>query len=239
MNDPQHARPGDLVAPLALDAAVPLYGLLHVPPDDGSLALHGFLKQAVEYARLTPDPAALWGAVQSYAQATLPPDRQQSWLGWIFDAFTGLHPPDVDLSGWLMALDHFGVAPNPWKDTGMSGENVKAAGALIDRYAAELDEAGFAAALAEAQARPLTEWDKRLHQAYGFVYFDRAGGADPFAKLKFVHQGEALRRAVRATDLADPAFPGAAMHRKAQALIDAREVWMPPGRALGPLSALI
>jgi hypothetical protein len=239
MNDPQYARPGDLVAPLALDAAAPLYGLMHVPPGDGSLALHGFLKEAVDYARLTPDHTALWAAVQSYAQATLPAEQQQSWLGWIYDAFTGLHPPDVDLSGWLIALDHFGVVPDPWKGTGMMPAEVKAAGALLDRYAAELDEPAFAAAVAEAQSRPLTEWDKRLHQAYGFVYFDRAAGADPFAKLKFVHQGEALRRAIRATNLADPDFPGAALLQKAQALIDARDIWMPPGRNLAPLSALI
>ncbi|MCU0801989.1 MAG: hypothetical protein MUD11_09450 [Rhodobacteraceae bacterium] len=238
MNDPQYARPGDLVAPLALDAAAPLYDLLHVPPGDGSLAMHGFLKQAVEYARLNPDPAALWAAVQSYAQATLTPEQQQSWLGWLFNAFTGLHPPDVDLSGWMIALDYFAVAPDPWKDSGMSGENVQAAVALLDRYAAALDAPGFAAALAEAQARPLTAWDKRLHQAYGFVYFDRAGGADPFTKLKFVHQGEALRRAVRETRLDDPDFPAETLRVLAQALIDRRDIWMPPGRTLGPLSTL-
>jgi hypothetical protein len=239
MTDPQYARPGDLVAPLALDAALPLYRLLHVPPDDGSLRLHAFLKQAVDYARFAPDQGALWDAVKSYAQATLSEADQQAWLGWIFAAFSGLHPPDVDLSGWLMALEYFHTVPNTWDDSGMSQENVEAVTALIDRYFAELDEDAFMAAIAACQARPLTDWDKRMHQAYGFVYFDRASGADPFLRLKFVNQGEALRRAVRATDLAHPTFPAAVLHAKAQALIDRREVWMPPGRHLSPLSTLI
>ncbi len=238
MTDPQYARPGDLVAPLALDAALPLYRLLRAPPDDGSLRLHAFLKQAVDYARFAPDQGALWAAVQSYAQATLPEADHQAWLGWIYAAFTGLHPPDVDLSGWLIALEYFHTAPNALDDGGMSLENIEAVTALIDRYFAELAEDAFIAAIAACQARPLTDWDKRMHQAYGFVYFDRASGADPFAKLKFVNQGEALRRAIRATDLSSPAFPAAALHAKAQALIDRREVWMPPGRQLSPLSDL-
>jgi hypothetical protein len=239
MIDPQYARPGRLVAPLALDAALPLYAPLHAPPDDGSLRLHAFLKQAIEYAKFAPEAAALWAAVQSYAQTTLPEADQRAWLGWIYAAFSGLHPPDVDLSGWLMALEHFHFAPNAWDGSGMSQENIESANALIDCYFAELDEDAFMAAIAACQARPLTDWDKRMHQAYGFVYFDRASGADPFLSLKFVNQGEALRRAVRATDIANPAFPATALRAQAQALIDRREVWMPPGRALGPLSAVL
>jgi hypothetical protein len=236
MTDPEHARPGDLVAPLALDAAAPLYALLHAPPDDGSLRLHAFLKQAVEYARLTPDDAALWAAVKSYAEATLPEADRMAWLGWIYNAFAGQHPPDVDLSGWLIALEHLQSSPDAWAGSGMSENDIKAATALIDRYYAELDEAAFLAAVAECQARPLTDWDKRMHQAYGFVYFDRASGSDPFLRLKFVNQGESLRRAIRATDLADPAFPATALRMQAQAVIDELGVWMPPGRKLSALS---
>jgi hypothetical protein len=239
MIDPQYARPGDLVAPLALDAALPLYRLLHAPPDDGSLRLHAFLKQAVDYARFAPDRNALWAAVQSYAKATLPEADQTAWLGWIYAAFTGLHPPDVDLSGWLIALEHFHYAPNAWDGSGMSEDNIESANALIDRYFTELNQDAFLAAIADCQARPLTDWDKRMHQAYGFVYFDTAKGADPFLALKFVNQGESLRRAIRATDMTKPAFPAAALRAQAQALIDKRDIWMPPGRALGPLSDVL
>jgi hypothetical protein len=239
MTDPEHARPGDLIAPLALDAALPLYALLHAPPDDGSLRLHAFLKQAVEYARFAPDHAALWAAVQSYAAATLPEADQQSWLGWIYAAFAGLHPPDVDLSGWLIALEHFHTSSNAWANSGMTEDQIKSATALIDRYYTELDEEAFDAAVSACQARPITDWDKRLHQAYGFVYFDRASGADPFLGLKFINQGEALRRAVRATNLTDPAFPAVALQKQAQAVIDDLDVWMPPDRHLSPLSALL
>jgi hypothetical protein len=239
MFDPEYAKPGRLVPPLALDACVPLYSLLHAPPDDGSLRRHAFLKQAVEYARFVPDQAALWAAVQSYAHATLSETDNKAFLGWIYNAFTGLHPPDVDLSGWLIALLHFHYSPNTWEDSGMSQENIEAANAMIDRYFAELDEDAFMAAVAQCQARPLTDWDKRMHQAYGFVYFDRARGADPFLKLKFVHQGETLRSIVRTTDFTDPAFPVEELRIKAQALIDKLDVWMPPGLALGPLSAVL
>lgn len=236
MTDPEHARPGDLVAPLALDAALPLYALLHVPPDDGSLRLHRFLKEAVEYARFASDEAALWAAVKSYAEATLTDADRTAWLNWIYAAFAGLHPPDVDLSGWLIALEHFHSAPDAWASSGMSEDQIKVAAALIDRYYLELDEEAFLAAIAACQARPLTDWDKRMHQAYGFVYFDRAGGADPFLSLKFINQGEALRRAIRATDIESPAFPAAALRTQAQAVIDTLGVWMPPGRTLGPLA---
>ena len=178
MNDPQYARPGDIIPKLALDAALPLYGQLHVPPDDGSLRMHAFLKQALEYANLA-ERADLWDRVVAYGQATLDANDQSQWLSWIFNAFTGSHAPDIDLSSWLMAMDYFHVVPNAWQNAGMGANDVALAKAFIDRYFIELDEPGFIAAMDDCRAQPMTAWDKRIHAAYGFVYFDRASGADP------------------------------------------------------------
>lgn len=237
VNDPKHTDPGRIAARLALDAGMPLHPLLHVPPDDGSFAMHRFLKEAVEYSGFEWRSSALWDKVVSYAEVTLGEGERRDWLGWLFNTFTGLHPPDVDLSGWLMALDKYRLPTTDWADTGMSPEEVSLAKGFVRRYFRELDEPAFMAAVEECRSRPLSEWDKRMHQAYGFVYFDRASGADPFLALKFANQGEALRRTLRAYDFdAAPGFPHEAFRDAAQALIDRRGVWMPDGRRLSPLT---
>jgi hypothetical protein len=95
MIDPDHLCPGRLVPSLALDAALPLYPLLHFPPDDNSFRMHGFLKEAVK---------DLWKGVETYAQNVLDPADQKTWLAWITRAFQGLRPPTPDLSDWLATL---------------------------------------------------------------------------------------------------------------------------------------
>lgn len=237
MTDPEHASPGRLVSELALDAVAPLHALLHVPPDDGNLGMHRFLKEAVEYSGFAESHRDLWPRVVSYAEATLDAADRRIWLDWVFNAFTGLHPPDVDLSGWLMALDRFVLPDMPWAETGMTPAQIAMAEDFVSRYFGELDEPAFIAAIEECRARPLTEWDKRMHQAYGFVYFDRSAGADPFLSLKFANQGESLRRVLATYDFAgQPDFPHRPMLDAAQGLIDRRGVWMPPGRRLAPLT---
>ena len=235
MNDPVHTYPADLVCSLSLDAAMPLYPMLHVPPDDGDFALHRFLKEALEYSRFA-DRHTLWDKVVSYAGATLGEREGRVWLSWLFNAFTGTHPPDVDLSGWLMALDYYQLPHANWAKTGMSPDHIALARDFINSYFQVLNESEFNAAVEACRSRPLSEWDKRLHQAYGFVYFDRSGGADPFVMLKFVNQGESLRRILRSyrfDAVAD--FPHAAFRDAAQALIEQRHVWMPEGRKLSQL----
>ena len=239
MIDPKHARPGRLIPHLALDAALPLYPILHVPPDDGSFRMHAFLKETLEYAKLDFDHNTLWSAAQSYAQATLSEHDAGRWLGWLYNAHSGIHQADPDLSDWIMALHHFQHAPTAWQDSGMTGPEVTAARAFLDLLYAELDEPAFMAAIAECQARPLTDWDKRLHLAYDFVYFDRASGADPFLALKIINIGESLRRALRATDLASPDFPNAALERMGEALLARRNLKRAGGLPLPPLSVLL
>lgn len=235
MNNPAHTFPGDLVSSLALDAAKPLYSRLHVPLNDENFEMHRFLKEAVEYSEFA-EQHILWDKVVSHAETMLSEQERHTWLEWIFNAFTGTHPPDVDLSGWLMALDHYHLPHANWEKTGMHSNEIELTKDFIDSYFAVLDEPGFNATLEACRARPLTEWDKRMHQAYGFVYFDRSSGADPFLNLTFVNQGEALRRTLRTYPFdAVSDFPHSAFREAAQALIDQRNVWMPEARKLSPL----
>ncbi|MFM2390774.1 MAG: hypothetical protein RLZZ437_2329 [Pseudomonadota bacterium] len=213
MIDPNFARPGRFLPHLALDAALPLYPILHVPPDDGSFAMHGFVKQVMEYAKLHWDHNVLWSAAQEYARTTLSAADAALWLGWIYNGYSGIHQADPDRKDWIAVLHQFQFNPATWENSGMTAPEVEAAHAFLDLFYTEINEPAFMEAVAECQARPLTPWDKRLHQAYDFVYFDRAGGSDPFLVLKIMNIGEALRRALRATDLASPLFPNAALQR--------------------------
>lgn len=236
-NDPKHTRPGVVASHLALDAVLPLYPLLRAPGDDATV-VHRFLKEAVDYAQLAPHTTpALWDNIRAYAEATLPPETAEQWLAWVFNAFTGTHPPDVDLSGWLMAIDHFSTPHADWHPDDVPPEHVPKVRAFLDAYQDALDTAGFRAAVAEAQAQPLSDWDKRMHQAYGFVYFDQAAGADPFLLLSFMHQGETLRHVLTVYDF-PPDFPHDGFQAAAQRLIDRRHVWMPEGKRLSPLRAV-
>ena len=235
VNDPRHADPAGLAACLALDAAAPLYPRLGVPPGDGSLALQDLLKAAMD----RPDPTprwspALWQQVTAQAEAAPDPEAAKAWLAWIENAFTGIHPADVDLSGWLMAIDHYGLPGADWGDAGLTPDQAVAANAFVDAYRTTLDEPAFLTAAQEARAQPLTDWDKRMHGVHDFVYFDDRGGKDPFLELKFVNQGEALRRTLRDHAFPDD-FPHAPLQAAAQTLIDRRGAWMPPGRRLRPL----
>lgn len=236
MNDPAHTDPGSFASRLALDAVVPLYRFLHVPPDDGSFAMNKFLKEAMEYSQFTPSwSPILWEKVVSYADSTLEKDTNEHWIGWIFNAFTGSHPPDVDLSGWLMAIDYYGLPHANWDDTGMRPNEMLLVKHFIDAYITELDEPAFMAAADEARSRPLTDWDKRMHQVHEIVYFDDLGCKDPFLELKFANQGEALRRILASYDF-PPDFPHQPFLGAAQLLLDSRNVWMPEGRKLSPLT---
>ncbi|WP_308918217.1 hypothetical protein [Jannaschia sp. LMIT008] len=238
MNDPDHTNPGKLISRLALDAAKPLYPRLQVPPNDGSFAMHTFLKEAVEYSEFAPEyEPRMWNATVDYAKATLPGPQRETWLSWLFNCFTGPHPPDVDLSGWLIALDYFILPHSDWSGMDLTAEEVAAVQDFLATRERETDEAGFVEAIEEARSAPLTDWDKRMHQAYEFVLFDRQRGNDPFLALKFANQGEGLRRAIRDHPFPDH-FPHEALRQGAQALIDRRGVWMPEGRVLGPLTAV-
>lgn len=237
MTDPEHARPFDLVPSLALDAAAPLYTLLGAPPGDDSLRLHTFLKEAVDYAGFAPVAPPLWAKVTEYADATLTAQDRQLFLTWLSEAFTGYHPANVDLSGWLMALDHFAMSQTKWSAVGMTGPQTSEADAFVEHYQSALDAAAFSAALETCRSRPLSAWDKRMHQAYDFVYEDRQGGMDPFIILKFVHQGATLRRAIEGYGFSGNAgFPHDLLQEAAMMMITERHVWMPEGKVLGHLA---
>jgi hypothetical protein len=239
MTNPEHLRPGCLVPCLALDAAVPLFSVLHAPPDDGSLRLHIFLKEAVEYGQFVAYHKDLWQAVETYAQSTLSPDDRHQWLGWMTRAFQGLRPPTPDLSDWLITLEDYRYTANSWQNPLLTKPQADLVRDLVDRYFEELNEDAFMELVQECQARPLSPWDKRLHQAYNFVYFDRQGGNDPFLLLKFVNQGEALRRALRATDLTHPDFPHQALVQRNEVLFAELGMTARQGAPLAPLVSLL
>jgi hypothetical protein len=108
---------------------------------------------------------------------------------------------------------------------------------LVDRYFEELNEPAFVALVQECQSRPPSAWDKRLQSAYDMVYFDRQGGNDPFLALKFVNQGESLRRVLRATDLDHPDFPHDILIKHRDILFAAYGMTTPIGPPLTRLSA--
>ncbi|KAA5603974.1 hypothetical protein F1188_18310 [Roseospira marina] len=147
MNDPNYAVPSDIVCSLALDAATPLYPQLRVPHHSvphhaGRLAMHGFLKAAIESSRFA-EKHALWEHTVSYANHTLSEETSRIWLSWLFNGFTGVHPADVDLSGWLMALDHYHRPHADWTSTGMSPDEIALAKDFINIYFDELNEPKF------------------------------------------------------------------------------------------------
>ena len=137
-----------------------------------------------------------------------------------------------------MAIDYYSLPHADWNSTGMTQDEIVLATHFINSYTRELDETGFMTTIETCRARPLTDWDKRMHQVYEFVYFDRSRGADPFLELKFANQGEAFRRTLRTYDFDSITdFPHKAFLNAAQLLMDRRNIWMPQeGQRLLPLT---
>ena len=233
MNDPANTCPGTFISSLALDATLPAYPLLYIPTvDHGDLTLHQFLKEAVEHSGFA-NVRSLWDKTVYYAEIVLNEKARNIWLDWLFNAFTGLHPPDVDLSGWLIALDYYSLPHAHWESTDMDAHQIALVKDFIDSYLAKMDRARFTAIADECRSHPLTAWDEKMHQAYNFAYFGLLDGFDPFVALKFANQGEALRQILRSYPFDTvPNFPHIALRTAAQALIDQRHIWMPEGRNL-------
>ncbi|MBT0956372.1 hypothetical protein IV417_03155 [Alphaproteobacteria bacterium KMM 3653] len=237
---PEHNRPGDSIANLALDAAKPLYQKLGlVGLIGGADATNQFLKEVVEYSQFARFHGPLWKAMQDYAHAALPKDQAEAILAWFFTAYTGYHPANPNMSIWTYFLGIRAVRTELWPRDQFEPEEMKAEEAFTALFAAHEDAEGFMDMITDIQENtPLSQWDKKLHQINEFVYFDRAAGDDPFLKLKFVNSATALRRAIAEFDFpSKPGFPHEKLRAVAQ--LEADRGWMPEGVSLGTLLEVV
>ena len=235
---PEHARPGDLVPSLALDAARSLLPRLDLSfPDLSADAVHQTLKQALEWGKMPRFHEERWECLQAYAKATLPEPAHEALLGWFAQAYTGYHAANPDLSDWTDVLIELIYVPSQLNNLSLDLPQQSALGRFLKAFAKELDADAFEDELDELRNLPPSPWDRKLLARYELVYFDRETGSDPFLVVRQAHKGQALRRALRAIPPDEAVdFPLEEVNRYAAALTEERGSWYPEGVSMCSLA---
>ncbi|MEM6934801.1 MAG: hypothetical protein AAF526_14635, partial [Pseudomonadota bacterium] len=205
----EHVRPGDLVSPLALDAARGLYARLGLDRAEiRADVAHQTLKQALEWGQFPRFHEKRWTCLKGYAEATLEQLARDALLNWFMHAYTGYHPANPDLSIWLDMLSELHHTPENTFEMPLTPAERKPLEAFLERVAAAQDAEAFNEELDELRGLPPSPWDRKILAHYEMVYHDRAAGSDPFIILKAVNRGEGLRRVLSETPPAEIAgFP--------------------------------
>ncbi|MEJ6403043.1 hypothetical protein [Yoonia sp. 2307UL14-13] len=228
---PEHARPGDLLPPLALDVARTLLPRLDLDlPDLPADAVHQTLKEALEWGKMPRFHEECWECLQSYAKATLPKPAQDQLLDWFWRGYSGYHAANPDLSDWIDVLMMLAFIPQQSYEMQLTPVQRDQLDEFLATFAAEVDMDNLADLFDELRSLPPSPWDRKLLMRYEMVYFDRQTGSDPFLIIKQANKAQAFRRTMRLKPPSVAAgFPLEILNAYAVNYVQERGTWYPPG----------